>query len=465
MAVNRVRGDQLREQLSNPAKIKENAFAILRGITSILNSGEEPNLAQELILLALEQRAYFEGCSQVLNGLVREVGLFPYLNPMELGLADKIAYEYHRPLNNLTEWDVVFHRPQARVYRELMSGRSVILSAPTSFGKSLIIDAIVASGKYSNILIVVPTIALIDETRRRLAKFRDRYKVITHAFQSQSEKNLFVLTQERASELSDLSQIDFFVIDEFYKLSPERPDDSRCDLLNQVFYKLTKKDKQFYMLGPSVNGITGDAEARLMCTYIHEPYHTVVSRVHPVEIIGDEFATLSKLCSSLSEPTIIFCRSPGRASAVSKYLLHDGLGTEQAGVRDAAKWISENYHPDWHFVQALSRGIGIHHGRIPRDLAQYVVRSFNTGTVKFLVCTSTLIESVNTKAKILSFSTTKLIEIDSICLHSRISKGVQAVCSSISLAMFTFFMSPRKRSCIRLIFPQLLSRSQRLRAF
>jgi len=47
----------------------------------------------------------------------------------------------------------------------------------------------------------------------------------------------------------------------------------------------------------------------------------------------------------------------------------------------------------------LERGIGIHHGRIPRAIAQKCVKLFNDGKIKYLICTSTLIEGVNTKAK------------------------------------------------------------------
>jgi len=51
------------------------------------------------------------------------------------------------------------------------------------------------------------------------------------------------------------------------------------------------------------------------------------------------------------------------------------------------------------FARALGQGIGMHHGQLPRTLSQFVVKAFNDGNVRFLVCTSTLIEGVNTKAK------------------------------------------------------------------
>src|SRR5690606_27973433 len=46
-----------------------------------------------------------------------------------------------------------------------------------------------------------------------------------------------------------------------------------------------------------------------------------------------------------------------------------------------------------------SSGIGVHHGRIPRSLAQFVVRCFDEEELETLICTSSMIEGVNTKAK------------------------------------------------------------------
>lgn len=398
MAIDLVTVDGLRGELGDPSAVQQNSFKILKGITALLNREEDPETVQELILLALEQRDSFQGCIPLLDSLVREVGLFPYLNRELLSTADRIAYDYHCP-ENMERWGVVFHRPQARVYRELMDGKNVILSAPTSFGKSLIVDAIIASQVFSDVLVIVPTIALIDETRRRLAKFRDTYKVITHITQRLEERNIFILTQERVLELGDLDRIDFLVLDEFYKLSPGRRDDDRCALLNQAFYSLAKRGKQFYMLGPSITGVVEGLHDRLEFLFIHEPYNTVISRLEHVDPGRDAFAALADLCKRLNEPTIIFCSSPNRASIIAKLLTEKNIGVRGEAVGYASDWIADHYHPEWHFVEALRNGIGVHHGRIPRALAQYVVRAFNDELLRFLICTSTLIEGVNTKAK------------------------------------------------------------------
>jgi len=401
MPNNRPQIEKLKSRLIGKEPIGADPFQFASELCRLVSLDFEGAEAHELVLLALDRRDEFGKATILLDGLVRQLGLFPYLDPNDLSLADALAYEAHRPDNMADEF--VFHRAQAYAYRLLMSGVNVALSAPTSFGKSLIIDAMIASNRYSNIVVVVPTLALIDETRRRLtARFSEEYKVITHPTQTASEKNVFVLTQERVLDLDDWSFVDFFVIDEFYKLArPREKGDDRYGLLNQAFYELAKNGAQFYMLGPNIQGVTQQNHLRVELQYVQEPnYHTVATHVHRVEgLPQDEFETLIDLCRTLDSSTIIFCKSPARASEVARKLVEAKLDTPGKGISDAASWIGKNYHPEWHFREALSNGIGIHHGRIPRALAQYVVRRFNEGDIRFLVCTSTLIEGVNTAAR------------------------------------------------------------------
>jgi hypothetical protein len=389
---------ELKDVLADRALILPKAFQVAREICRLAcRDGEQERAeGQDLLLRALEHKDAFGSAAVLLDAALREVGLFPYLEPEALGLADRLAYECHRP-DNID--DRVLHAPQARIYRRLIDGTSVVLSAPTSFGKSLIIDAVIASARFKNIVIVVPTIALIDETRRRLSRFRDQYKILTHSFQHKGERNVYVMTQERVLEL-EIEDVDFFVIDEFYKLSPpaSAAEQERCALLNQAFYRLVKRCKHFYMLGPGIDAISPDFKSRLECEFVHENYQTVASDVHTVSVGEDELETLKQLCARLDGPTIVFCSSPDRTADVADALRGIGKAPPRS-VEEAAKWIGDHYHPDWDFVDALRHGIGVHHGRIPRSIAQYVVRAFNAGDLNFLVCTSTLIEGVNTKAK------------------------------------------------------------------
>lgn len=362
--------------------------------------GEENRVAEahDVVLRAMERRSEFGPATVVLDGLLRQIGLFPYLNPDSLSMADLLAYEAHRP-PELGE-GIVFHRAQAHVYHLLMDGENVALSAPTSFGKSLLIDAVIASGKYQNVVIVVPTLALIDETRRRLTvRFRDQYKVITRSSQPPHDRNIFILTAERVLEKEDWSEIDFFVIDEFYKLAPQRGDE-RSATLNQALYLLAKTGAQFYMLGPNIDGVTQQNHLRVELRFVSEPhFHTVATVVHRLTPTPDPFDGLVEICRMLDAPTMIFCSSPQRASEAARRLVAAGLGTETERCQRTSEWLNNTFHSEWHVGAALKRGIGVHHGRIPRSLGQLIVRFFNEGDVGLLICTSTLIEGVNTRAR------------------------------------------------------------------
>src|SRR5690606_25982110 len=72
--------------------------------------------------------------------------------------------------------------------------------------------------------------------------------------------NIFLFTAERVNEYREFNNIDFIVVDEFYKLSSNR-DDERADSLNNALYYILKKYKpKFYLLGPNIDGISDGFE-------------------------------------------------------------------------------------------------------------------------------------------------------------------------------------------------------------
>ena len=373
-----MRIEELRNRLRGKFPANTDRFQIIKEV-AILIITEEP-VGQEFVLRLLSRIEDFQGMESMIHSLVRQVGLFPYLKEENLSLKDTIAYEIHRPSG----------------FKE-----NVVLSAPTSFGKSLIIDSIIASQQHSNIFIIVPTIALIDGTRKRLSKFKDSYKIITHPSLSLSQRNIFILTQERAIEIIPDVNVDFFVIDEFYKLSPQKTDEERCHVLNQVFYMLVKKDAQFYLLGPNIEQMTTSLLDNVKFKFIKTDYKTVVSERHQVNLNNgeDSIERLIELSSSLEDPTLIFCQSPASANKVAKAFCNSNKFKRTDENKDLADWLRRNYHSQWILPDCLEYGIGIHHGKIPRATAQKCIKLFNEEKIRYLICTSTLIEGVNTKAK------------------------------------------------------------------
>lgn len=374
----------------------EDEFSIVKSLTYYVNSNNYHS--NELVLLALNYKNKFQATEQIINDLARQIGLFPYLNPEDLSIEDLIAYEFHRP-EGLEEDNVVFHKVQAEIYYQILKGNNVILSAPTSFGKSLVIDAVVAMEKFKNIVIVVPTIALIDETRKRLSRFKEKYKIITHNSQSINEKNIFILTQERVLEIIDDSiTIDFFIIDEFYKINFSNGDVDRTISLNQAFYRLYKQNSQFYLLGPNIEQINMGKFHDIRFNYLKTDFKTVINRRITVKY-EDPKEKLLELITELKKETLIFCKSPRSINDNANYIYLNGNFPILKENQEFANWIRKEYHTEWLLADYIERGIGIHHGRLPRSLSQIILDEFNNGKIKFLFCTSTIIEGVNTKAK------------------------------------------------------------------
>lgn len=374
-------------------------FQLLADISKVCSSNVE--IGRELVIRILEEKENIaHEYQEIIDDLAMQVGLYPYVTALEdLSLRNALMHAAHRADGTMN--DYILHSSQARVLRRLLDGESIILSAPTSFGKSLLIDVIISAKNFNNVVLIVPTLALVEETRRRMSRFIDDYSIITSSNQSISEKNIFVFTQERFLSMeSEIPKIDFFAIDEFYKLSISN-DGGRSTLLNQAFLRLSRTGAQFYLLGPSIQAIPEMVKERLNCRFMIEDFQTVAIELHFLEKKPSKEESLANLLDEIDGQTMIYCQSPASTRKLLKsYInLRKLEKTKDEELIEAAKWTSENYHDEWLVSVALQHGIGIHHGRLPRSLGRFMIRAFEEGKLKVLLCTSTLIEGVNTSAK------------------------------------------------------------------
>jgi len=393
-----INSNDIRAQLKS-AEWTAKPFKLLSAISNISTSNSD--LGREFVIRAMERRDELGSeYKNITDELAMQVGLYPYVASLgDLSLRSAITHAAHRADGAME--DFVLHSAQARVLRKLIAGESVILSAPTSFGKSLLIDITIAAKDFENIVLIVPTLALVEETRRRMARFMDRYSIITTSNQRLGKQNIFVLTQERFLSMeNEITGVDFFAIDEFYKLSISNEGD-RATQLNQAFLKLSNTDAQFYLLGPSIKSIPEIVTKKLECSFLIEDFQTVAIELHPISKKPNKEEALAKLLDTLDGQTMIYCKSPASTRKLLKeYLeLRTVEPTRDEELIEAARWTASHYHDQWLVSIALQHGIGIHHGKLPRSLGRFMIRAFEEGKLKILLCTSTLIEGVNTAAK------------------------------------------------------------------
>ena len=389
-------------------------FKYLQIANKLLSNPFQEKDGREFIIRALASKEKFIGHEDLLRNLVRKSGLYPYLSSEfhNLSLSEKIATDIHKAPELE---DFVFHSMQLKIYNLLMDRCNVVLSAPTSMGKSAVIDSIIASDKFNTIVIVVPTIALIDETRRRISKkFSSDYQIIYHSAQesqksSQTEvqKRIFILTQERVNERNDFNHIDIFIIDEFYKLSFKKKGDrvffdERVISLNLALSKLLTLSDQFYMIGPNIDFIRGLRDLKNNYIFLHSDFNTVALNVFEYNLKANDISSkdkvVLKILSKNTGQTIIYCKSPTVAENIAKTLtIYKSY--EPANENNYVEWLKDNFSEHWGYTKAINNGIGIHYGTLPRAIQQYTIELFNLKKVKILICTSTIIEGVNTNAE------------------------------------------------------------------
>lgn len=403
-----MRPADIQEALSWQVPTVDNLFSCL-GIISryVMEHGATDKVALDAII---RLRDYSErgiitnpAANDAISALCREAGLFPYLTEADLTWRDQIAYEFFRGPVTL---DYVFHREQWHAFHLLLSGRSVVLSAPTSFGKSVLIHAFIAQRKSDCVVVIVPTIALLDQFRRRATNyFGSEYTIITRNDQriDPRAKRIYVLTQERLLDRTDLETIDLLVIDEYYKLDSRRErqgDGSRAALLNVALRRFMDSARQIFFLGPTVADIPMRDDLRPRFDSITSEFSPVAIDVHDYRDAEDPSQALVSLLQRYgTDKSLIFSKSPPAARKLASHLESKCPLPVTRPIVEFADWLAEQYHPRWPLITALRAGYGMHHGSVPRSVAQALVRLFNEEDLNALICTSTLIEGVNTTAK------------------------------------------------------------------
>ncbi len=77
-------------------------------------------------------------------------------------------------------------------------------------------------------------------------------------------------------------------------------------------------------------------------------------------------------------------------------LLADGVDlAEDEQIRALVELTEKTVHKDYRLIKVLRRGVGFHYGNMPTLVRAEIERLFGDGTLRYLVCTSTLLEGVN----------------------------------------------------------------------
>ena len=395
--------------LSKISSYDEN-FDLAKTCASFLSSGQHEADVRKVVIKILDNWDNIPvETHPIWTDLIESLGFYPYVEKnkerMDVpSFADEVRKQY---FSSDYLPGTYLHKEQKKLSEYLFSGKNVIASAPTSFGKSLLIEELIASKQYKNIVIIQPTLALLDETRIKMRKYSSNYKIIVRTTQKPIENkgNLFLLTAERVMEYDLFPHIDLLIIDEFYKLSLKRSDE-RASILNNAFMRIMDQYKpKFYLLGPNIDDITAGFAEKYEAEFYKSEFSLVDCDV--IDMTQDLKDTdknelLFQLLDKLAlQQTLIYCSSPAKTREYAKmYMEHlEFQGVTPETNLSLIQWIEKNVTPHWSLAKELSYGIAIHDGSLQKHVGSSIIRYFNNGLIRCIFCTTTIIEGVNTSAK------------------------------------------------------------------
>jgi len=379
-------------------------FDTCHKINDLLLNNNEIDARNQLILLLDYHEQNNIPYSPLVNHLIRETGLYPYIQTENADWEDRYVHEVFKVPTSSREVSTL-HREQSLLLKKLLDGDNIAVSAPTSFGKSFVIDAFISIKNPCNIVIIVPTIALTDETRRRLyKKFANEYKIITTTEVELGDKNIFIFPQERAiNYVNKIDDLDILIVDEFYKASSNF-DRERAPTLIKAILKLGKKAKQKYFLAPNISNLENNQFTKNF-EFMKLDFNTVFLEKHDlyVNIRKDEKIKsdcLIKILASKETKSLIYAGTYSNITEIGNLLIERHTARNKKLLDDFSEWLGRHYEINWNLTNLVKRGTGIHNGQLHRSLSQIQVKLFEEKEgLDNIVSTSSIIEGVNTSAE------------------------------------------------------------------
>lgn len=341
------------------------------------------------------------------------------------------------------------HRFQKQILDNFTENKNrYILTAPTSFGKTFIIYQIIKKRKYNNVLLVFPTISLLNENYQRILRipeFEDYHiHTLSEEVMIEGEKNLFIFTPERYLSFLDVTKsviFDFSFVDEIYKIDNGYliDEDEERENERDIAYRLAleyicMQSNDIFLTGPYITlkkdnanksfEIFAEQNGFQLLQYneyeiVTKQYYDITQRGnynvdgHFLKIPNKRRDTLlAHIITELSTPeenTIIYC---GKKIATEKYakkllekpefvdkVLEMYRNREDNIYNMFLEHLEATYGADWIVTIALKSRIGIHHGLVPKYIQKEIINLFNCGQLICLFSTTTITEGVNTPAK------------------------------------------------------------------
>ena len=336
---------------------------------------------------------------------------------------------------------------QQRFWNDANRHKWLSASAPTASGKTfLVLQWLIDHMRSTDALIAVylaPTRALVSEIEGELGSLLSKNSEIKvsslplrekyDAAKASGPKLVLVFTQERlhllANALGDDASVDLLIVDEAHKIG----DNQRGIILQDAIERLERYNSNLKVvfISPATQNpeeLLADAPVEASKAAVDSDSPTVLQNLIlaeqvsgkpkqwilsvrqsgaslPVGVLQLKSApsTLRKKLAFISAAvgerggTLVYANGASEAEEVADLIsqLIPAPSEPDPELDELAELARKGVHPNFTLASLVEQGVAFHYGNMPSLIRLEVERLFRSGKIRFLVCTSTLIEGVN----------------------------------------------------------------------
>lgn len=325
-------------------------------------------------------------------------------------------------------------------------------SAPTAAGKTFIVFKYIVDQISLNqaklVIYIAPTRALVSEVEQKIRELSIEAGLKDICISSIPIKELYdlsvpsvmIFTQERLhiflNSLDNFPKIDILVIDEVQKLN----DGMRGVILQDAIERVLRigTNSQIIYLSPSSENpsdLFKDAPSTIRTKVVDVDQPMVSQNIiwasqkkngistkdwqlelksrngilslgdfelddRPTTLTKKMALIASKLCKD-GTGVLVYANGPSEAEDIAEFI-SEILGppqNENLNLHALSNLAKDGVHKNFKLVRTVKNGVAFHYGNMPSLIREEIEEGFNSGDVKFLICTSTLIEGVNLSCK------------------------------------------------------------------
>lgn len=406
---------------------------------------EHKNLSLKIVSLVFEFKELLENDYIKLSiiNVLTKLGNFPSINLMGIkgentGIDEIDLDLIIKRIYNKSPIEEIFTDEQLKIFNKLKTSNHFSFSGSTSFGKSFIFEAftkylIVERNHSDNIAFIVPTKALINQVSHKLRNLVKPYgyKVINtpeipEVFKRQDENYIFVFTPERlvAYFLNDANpNIDYLFVDEAHKLLSIK--DTRTPIMYHALVIAKRKSIKIFFASPNIsnpsvflelinNTPDKSCSARvesvsqnrffINChtdtTYMISEFGENIC-LPKLNLSGNSISDLGIILNIFSNKnqSIIYCNTVDKTISTAFEFARTLKEVKDDSINKLVDRINEKVHKQYYLKYCIKKGIAYHFGGIPEEIKTKVEELYKLGVIKYIFCTSTLLEGVNLPAK------------------------------------------------------------------